>query len=149
MTSLSEKLADLSVRTKAAEDRVAKARTDTHERIEQQREKVRGEAEQALGKVKQQFEDGKGENRAYFQSLRAKVDADFEQMKRDATATKDKFETWQSGNYASDKESEAIATIDYATAAVAIAELQTLDAIAARARSDGKAEQSERSSTMA
>lgn len=149
MTALSQKLADLSVRTKTAEDRIAKAQTETHERIEQQRDKVRAEAELALGKVSKRFEEGKAENHTRFQALRAKVDADIDNLKQNASHTGDKFKAWQSDNAASDRETDAIAAIDYAVAAVTIAEFQTLDAIAARSRADNKLEQSQPAPTMA
>jgi hypothetical protein len=138
MKPLSKKLAELSVQAKTAEDRVAMAQTEAHERIEQKREQVRNETEQALGKVKQQFEQAKGETRTRFETLHAKVNADFEQMKKDASEKKSRFEAWQAENYASDKEADAIAAIDYAVAATKMAELQTLDAIAARAQADTK-----------
>lgn len=141
MKPLSQKLAELSVQAKTAEERVAKVQTEAHEHIEQKRDQVRYETEQALGKVKQRFEEAKGETRTRFETLHAKVNADFEQMKKDAGESKLKFEAWQAENYASDKEADAFAAIDYAVAATKIAELQTLDAIAARARADTKAEQ--------
>ena len=149
MKPLSQKLAELSVQAKTTEDRVAKAQTEAHDRIEQRREQVRRETEQALGKVKQRFEEAKGETRTRFETLHAKVNADFEQMKKDAGEKKSKFEAWQAENYASDKEADALAAIDYAVAATKIAELQTLDAISARAEAQSRAEQTEATPTMA
>lgn len=149
MKPLSQKLAELSVQAKTAEDNVAKAQTEAHERIEEKREQVRHETEQALGKVKQRFEEAKGETRTRFETLHAKVNADFEQMKKDAGEKKSKFEAWQAENYASDKEADALAAIDYAVAATKIAELQTLDAISARAEAQSRAEQTQATPTMA
>ena len=96
---------------------------------------------QALGKVKQHVEEAKGEARTRFNALQGKVNADVEQMKQDMSHAKGKFETWQAENYASDKEADALAAIDYALAATKLAEFQTLDAIAARAEADSRAEQ--------
>lgn len=141
MKPLSQKFAELSVQAKTTEDRVAKAQTEAREHVEQRREQVRHEAEQALGKVKQRFNEAKGETRSRLETLHAKVNADFEQMKKDAGEKKRKFEVWQAENYASDKEADAIAAIDYAVAATKMAELQTLDAIAAREEAGGRAEQ--------
>jgi uncharacterized protein YjbJ (UPF0337 family) len=149
MKPLSQHLAELSVQAKNAEDRVTKAQSQAHEHIEQQRAQVREETERALGKVKQRFEDAKGETRRRFNALQAKVSSDFEQMKLQATESKHKFEAWQAENYASDKEADAIAAIDYAVAATKIAELQTLDAIAARAEAGSKAEKIEVTPTLA
>jgi len=141
MKPLSAKLGELSIQAKNAEDRVAEAQTEMRERLEQKRAQVRTETEQALGKVKLQVEEAKGETRTRFNALRAKVDGDFEQMRQDATRAKGEFEAWQAENYASDKEADALAAIDYAVAATKLAELQTLDAIAARAEAEGRAEQ--------
>lgn len=149
MKPLSQKLAELSVQAKTTEDNVAKAQTEAHERIEQKRNQVRHETEQALGKVKQRFEEAKGESRLRFETLHAKVTADFEQMKKDADEKKSKFEAWQAENYASDKEADALAAIDYAVAATKIAELQTLDAISARAEAQSRVEQTQATPTMA
>jgi DNA anti-recombination protein RmuC len=149
MKPLSQKLAELSAQAKTTEDHVAKAQTEAHDRLQQRREQVRQETEKALGKVKQRLETAKGETRMRFDALHAKVNADFEQMKKDAGEKKRKFEAWQAQNYAGDKEADALAAIDYAVAATKIAELQTLDAIAARVEADSKSEQIKVSPTMA
>ena len=149
MKPLSQKLAELSVQAKKAEDRVTQAQTEAHERIEQQRDQVHQETEAALGKVKQRVDEVKGESRARFETLQAKVDSDFAQIRRDTDERKSKFEAWQANNYASDKESDAIAAIDYAIAATKMAELQTLDAISARARAETKADQIQPTPTLA
>jgi hypothetical protein len=149
MKPLSQKLSELSVQAKTTEDRVAQARTEARERLEQRREQVRYEAEQALAKVKEGFQEVKGEARTRFDALHAKVNADFEQLKKDAGEKKRTFEAWQAENYASDKEADAVAAIDYALAATKIAELQTLDAIAARAAAEERAEQIHVTPTMA
>ena len=149
MKPLSQKLAELSVEAKQTEESVAKAQTQAREHIEQKREQVRRETEQALGKVKQQFESVKGEARTRFDALHAKVSSDFEQVKQQAHETKSKFETWQAESYASDKEADALAAIDYAIAATKIAELQTLDAIAARGEASARTEQIQPTPTMA
>lgn len=78
----------------------------------------------------------KGDARTRFDSLQAKVDADVDNVKQHASQTRQKFESWQANNYADDKEADALAAIDYAMAATKLAELQTLDAIAARAEAD-------------
>jgi len=141
MKPLSQKLAELSVQAKSTEDRVSKAQSQAHDHFEQQREELRQETEQALGKVKRHVEEAQGEARTRFSALQAKVNADFEQMKEDSNRRKEKLEAWQAENYASDKEADAEAAIDYAIAATKMAELQTLDAISARVRADTKAEQ--------
>jgi hypothetical protein len=149
MKPLSQKLAELSVQAKSAEDRAAKARSEARERIEQQREQIRQETEQALGKIKQHVDSATGEARTRLNLLQAKVDADFAQMKQDAAEKKAKLEAWQAENYATDKEADAEAAIEYAIAATKMAEFQTLTAIAARARADFKSEQVQEAPTLA
>lgn len=70
-------------------------------------------------------------------------------MKQDAHETKQKFEARQAENYASDKEADAAAAIEYAIAATRMAEFQTLSAIVARARADSKTEQPQPTPTLA
>jgi len=140
MKPLSEHFAKLSEQSKIAEDRVAVAQSQIREQLDRQRDQVRREAEQALGELKQQFDEAKGETRTRLEALHTKVDGDFEQMRQRANQAKRKFESWQADNYATDREADAIAAIDYAIASTKLAELLTLDAIAARAEAEGKAE---------
>lgn len=141
MKPLSTKLAELSVEARNTEDRANKAQNEVRERIEQQRDEARARAEQALATVNQRVNEVKGEARTRFNTLQAKVDADFENMKQQAAEKRHKFEAWQANNYADDKQADALAAIDYAIAATKMAELQTLDAIVARADADSRSEQ--------
>jgi hypothetical protein len=143
MKPLSQKLAELSVQAKTTEDRVAKAQTEAREHIEQRREQVRQEAEQTLDEIRQRFQATQGEARTRLEALHAKVNSDFTQLKKEAGEKRQKFEAWQAENYASDKEADALAAIDYAIAATRMAELQTLDAVAARVEADSRARQVE------
>jgi gas vesicle protein len=141
MKPLSQKLAELSVEARNTEERVANAQNTARERIEEKREQARAQAQQALGKVTDRVNEVKGEARTRFNGLQAKIDADFENVKQHAAEKREKFESWQAKNYADDKEADALAAIDYAIASTKIAELQTLDAIAARAEADVRSEQ--------
>jgi hypothetical protein len=136
MQPLSERLSELSAQAKKAEDRFAKAQTETKEKLEQQRDEARAQAEHALSKVSERVSDAKGDARDRYNSLQAKIDADFDTMKQNAAERREKFESWQANNYANDKEADALAAVDYAIAATKLAESQTLDAIAARAEAD-------------
>ena len=143
MKPLSQKLAQLSVEAKNTEERVSKAQTQARERLDQQRKEARAKAEEALGNVKQHVNSFKGETRAGFDALQAKVQVDVDNMKQQASEDRARFKSWQANNYANDKEADAEAAIDYAIAATRIAELQTLDAISARAEAEVKAAQIE------
>jgi uncharacterized protein YjbJ (UPF0337 family) len=149
MQPLSQNLAELSAQAKKAEDRVAKAQSETKERLEQQRDEARARAEQALSKVSERVNEAKGEARTRFEALQAKVNADFDNLKQRSAERREKFESWQANNYADDKEDDAVAAIDYAIAATRLAESQTLDAIAARAEADVRAEHVELSQPTA
>jgi hypothetical protein len=143
MKPLSQHLADLSVQAKNTEGHVAKAQTQAKEKLEQKREQVRQEAQRALETVQQSVSQARDETRTRFDSMHAKLNSDFDKLRQQATEKKEKFEAWQAKNYADDKELDAVAAIDYAIAATKIAELQTLDAIVARAEALDRAEQVE------
>ena len=141
MKPLSQHLAKLSVQAKATEDQVAKAQSEAKDRLETTREKARQEAQQALETVQQHVSAARDETRTRFDGLHAKVNSDFDKLREQATEKKQMFEAWQAKNYAEDKELDARAAIDYAIAATKIAELQTLDAIGARAEAIARSEQ--------
>jgi hypothetical protein len=141
MKPLSQHLADLSIQAKTTEDRVAKAQSEAKEKLDQKREQVRKEAQQALETVQQRVGEARDETRTRFDAMHAKLNSDFDKLRQQASEKKQKFEAWQANNYADDKELDAIAAIDYAIAATKIAELQTLDAIVARAEALERSEQ--------
>lgn len=141
MKPLSEQLANLSVEAKHAEDRARKAQTEAKERLEQRREHVREETEAALDKVKSGLSRASADAQLRSRQLKSKVDSDFEHLKDRHEERKRKLEAWQANNYATDKEADAEALINYAIASVRMAELGVLDAIDARLRAEAKAEQ--------
>jgi len=143
MESLSQHLSELSAQAKKAEDRVARAQSETKERFEQQREETHREAQAALDKVSQGVERASEGTKAHFAQLKSKVDADMERMSENASARKGNFEAWQADNYANDKSADAQAAIGYAIASVKMAEVATLDAIEARGKAEIKADQSQ------
>jgi membrane protein involved in colicin uptake len=141
MQPLSQNLAELSAQAKKAEDRVAKAQSETKERIEQQRDEAHREAEAALDRVSEGISRASDGTKTHFEQLKSKVDGDMQRMKEDASARRTSFEAWQANNYANDKAADAEAAISYAVVAVKMAEVATLDAIEARGRAEVKAEQ--------
>ncbi len=138
MKPLSEHLAQLSVQAKQTEDRISKAQSEAREQIEQRREKIRQETQQALDRAKQKVAEVKDEAQTGARTLKAKINADLGTLREQARQDRRDFKAWQAANYADDKEADAVAAIDYAVAAVKLAEFQTLDAIAARAEAIGK-----------
>ena len=131
MTSLSRQLADLSERAKAAEDRIAAAQAEARERVNARREQIEQEVQTALNRVEQGFTEVKEEARSQFAALQTKVSSDFQNMKDRIARANRKREVFFAQEYAEDMAYEAALAIDYATAAIAIAELAALDAIAA------------------
>jgi len=143
MEPLSQQLEQLSAQAKKTEDRIAKAQTETKERVQQHLDEAHREAEAALNKVNKDVERTSEGTKDYFAQLKAKTDADMERMREDATNRKTKFEAWQANNYANDKAADARAAIGYGIAAIKVAEVATLHAIEARARAEIKADQVE------
>ena len=132
MKPLSQHLTELSIQVRKAEERVAKAQSDVKERLEEKREQVHRETEQALESVRQRVSQSREETRTRFDAMHAKLNSDFDRLRQHVTEKKQRFQSWQANNNADDKELDALAAIDYAIAATKIAELQTIEAIAAR-----------------
>jgi hypothetical protein len=141
METLSQHLSELSAQAKKAEDRVARAQSETKDRLEEQRAEVHREAEAALDRVSEGLARASEGTKMHVTQLKSKVDADLERIREDASARKTKFEAWQASNFANDKAADAQAAIGYAVAAVKMAEVASLDAIEARGSAEIKAEQ--------
>jgi len=140
MKPLLQNLAELRVQAKQAEDRVARAQSDSRERFDEIRGKLCMEAERALENVQQRVRESREETERRFEPLHSKLNSDFDRLRKQASEKRQRLEAWQAKNYAQDKELDALAAIDYAIATTKIAELQTLDAIRARADAVEKAE---------
>lgn len=143
MEPLSQALSELSVQTKKTEDRIAKAKAETKERVEQHLDEAHREAEAALARVNEDVERASEGTKAHFEQLKSKVNSDIERMREDASARKGKFEAWQANNYANDKAADARAAVLYAVATIKMAEVATLNAIEARGRAEIKADQAQ------
>lgn len=140
MEPLSRQLSELSAQAKKVEDCVARAQSETKERLEEQREKAHQEAHAALERVRDTVDRASEGTKTHFAELRSKIDTDFHRVRENASAREQKFEAWQAGNYANDKAADAQATIGYAVAAIKLAEVATLDAVEARTKAEIKAE---------
>ena len=141
--SLSQQLAELSAEAKKAEDRFAQAQSQAKDHLTQQREHVQRETEAALQNVNEKLSSASADAQARTSEIKSKVDSDFDHLKQRAGESKEKFEAWQAGNYADDKQADAEAAIGYAIASVKMAELATIDAVEARARAEIKADQAQ------
>jgi hypothetical protein len=118
---LSQQLADLSVRAKNAEDAVAAAENEAHEKIEARKEQARAAAAKATEKVNQEIKsvgDTAGRN---WTAVRTKV-----------ARAKHDLDARHAESHAERLEWEAGVAIDYAIASVEQAKLAVLDAVSSR-----------------
>ena len=132
MAKLSEQLADLSVRAKTAEDAVAAAQKEAHDRIETRKQQARAAAEKAIEKVDQHIKSAGDSATKNWNALKAKVTADMDALKAGVAQRKRELDTKLAEKQADRLEWEAGVAIDYAIASVEQAQLAVLDAIDAR-----------------
>jgi chromosome segregation ATPase len=133
---LSEQLADLSVHAREAEDAVAAAQKETHDRILARWEQARADATATTEKVNQQIQSA-GDNAAKgWNARKAKIAADMEALKTKVARKKHELDARRAENEADGLEWDAGLAIDYAIASVDQARLAVLDAIACRIQAD-------------
>jgi hypothetical protein len=133
---LSEQLAELSVRAKHAEDAVAAAQKEAHEKIEQRKEQAHAAAMEATEKVNQEVKSVKDTASRNWKALEAKITADVQVLKAGIVHRKREREAGRAEHTAERLEWEAGFAIDYAVASIEQAELAVLDAIAGRVEAD-------------
>ena len=129
---LSEQLADLSVHAKHAEDALAGAKKEAHDKVLARKEQARAAATAAAEKVNHDIQSAKDTATRNWSAVRAKVTADINTLKADVAHKKHDLDAKLAENHASRLESEAGFAIDYAIASVEQAEWSVLDAVAAR-----------------
>ena len=132
MKSLSQQLADLSVRAKAAEDRVAAVQGETRERLASSRKQAETDLHHALGRVEQRYNEAKNDVQGHFAAFKTKVSSDIQSLKDRVARANDEHKASHAERHAEDMAYEAALAIEYAVSAVSMAELAALDAIAAR-----------------
>jgi len=133
---LSEQLADLSVHAKKAEDTVAAAQKETHDKITSRWEQARADATAATEKVNQQIQSV-GESAARdWNARKAKIAADIDALKARVLRKKHELDARHAEREADRLEWDASVAIDYAIAAVDQAKLAVLDALAGRIQAE-------------
>jgi sulfite reductase alpha subunit-like flavoprotein len=132
--TLSEQLADLSVRAKQAEDAVAAAKQETHEKIISRWEQARADATVTTDKVNQQIRSAGDSAAKDWNARKAKVAADMEALKAKVVRKKHELDAKRAESEADNLEWDASFAIDYAIASVDQARLAVLDALAGRIR---------------
>ena len=129
---LSEHLADLSVRAKHAEDALAAAQREAHDKVVARKEHARAAATAATEKVNSDIKSAENTATKNWNAVRAKVAADINTLKADVAHKKHDLDAKRAESYASRLEWEANVAIDYAIASVEQAEWAVLDAIVGR-----------------
>jgi hypothetical protein len=129
---LSEQLAELSVHAKNAEDAVAAAEKEAHEKVDALREQARAAATEATEKVNQQIKSVKDKASRNWNALQAKIAADIQNLKSEIGERKRELKADRAEDTAERLEWEAGFAIDYAVASIEQARLAVLDAVAGR-----------------
>ena len=133
---LSEQLADLSAHAKKAEDTVAAAQKETHERIMSRWEQARADATATTEKVNQQIQSVDDSIAKDWKARKAKIAADIDALKSKVARKKRELDARLAEKDADRLEWDASLAIDYAIAAVDQARLAVLDAVAGRIQAD-------------
>jgi hypothetical protein len=129
---LSAQLADLSARAKNAEDSIAKAQKETHDKVVAIKEKARADVNTALARLDRDIKSAGDDITGFWNSLKAKVAADKTAWDARITQIKHDVSAGLAEDYANQLEWEASFAIAYVEAAIEEAKAATLDAVAAR-----------------
>ena len=133
---LSQQLADLSVRAKNAEDALAAAKKEAHDKVEARKEQARAAATKATEKVNQEIKSASDTAVKSWAVIRAKIAADMNTLKAGAAHAKHDIDARHAENRAERLEWEAGVAIDYAIASVEQAKLAVLDAVVGRVEAE-------------
>ena len=129
---LSERLAELSAHAKKAEDTVAAAQKETHDKIVLRWEQARADATATTEIVNEQIESVGDRATTDWNARKAKVAADMNALKAKVVRKKRELDARRAENEADRLEWDASVAIDYAIAAVDQARLAVLDAVDSR-----------------
>ena len=139
MAKLSEQLADLSVRAQHAEDAIAAAQKEAHDKVMARREQARAAATAAIEKVDRNIKSAGDSVKSVgdaaarkWAALQTKIAGDLQSVKSGIAQTKHDWDARRAESQADRLEWEAGLAVDYAIASVEQAELAVLDAVAGR-----------------
>src|SRR5215470_10603923 len=133
---LSEQLSDLSVHARKAEDAVAAAQKETHDKIMSRWEQARADATATTEKVNQQIQSVSDSVAKDWNARKAKIAADMDSLKAKVVRKKHELDARHAEKEADRLERTAGLAIDYAIAAVDQARLAVLDAVAGRIQAE-------------
>lgn len=129
---LSEKLADLSVRAKSAEQALDSAEQEAHDKIVARMEQAHAAATEAVKKVNQEVKSANDAATRNWTAVKAKIADDVNHLKADVAHKKHERDVKRAESRAEQLEWEAGFAIDYAVASVEQAKLAVLDALDGR-----------------
>jgi hypothetical protein len=134
--SLSEQLADLSVRAKNAEDALAAAKKEGHDKIAARKEQARAAATTAVEKVNRDITSAGDSAARNWNTVKAKIEADITALKTRVARTEHDRDVKRAEKHAEHLEWEASFAVDYAIASVEQAKLAVLDAVEGRVEAE-------------
>ncbi len=129
---LSEQLSALSMRAKNAEDAVAAAQKEAHDKVMARREQSRVAAAAAVAKVDQDMKSIGDTATKNWNVLKAKIAADMDSLKANIAQRKQDRGVKRADDHAKRLEQEAVVAVDYAIASIEQAKLAVLDAVVGR-----------------
>jgi vacuolar-type H+-ATPase subunit I/STV1 len=134
---LSEQLSDLSEHAKSAEDAIAAARKEAHDKVTERRAQTHAAAEAAIEKVNKDIKSvGDAASRTWT-GFQTKINADVEALKAGIAQRTHERDVRRAQNQAEKLENEAAFAIDYAVASIEQAKLAVLDAMIGRMEVEG------------
>jgi uncharacterized membrane-anchored protein YhcB (DUF1043 family) len=132
MQPLSEALADLSQRAKAAEDAFKASRTENKEKIDAQIDETRAAAERLRKQVQQNASAATDRMKSQWNDLQGRIAKTVERMRTDVEVRKQVFAADRAEARAELAEEEANAAVADASGAIEYARYAVLNAAAAR-----------------
>jgi DNA polymerase II small subunit/DNA polymerase delta subunit B len=133
---LSEQLSDLSVRAKNAEDAVAAAQKEAHEKVVARREQSRAAVSAAIDKVDKDIKSAGDTTAGHWEAFKAKINSDMEGLKQKIAEKRHERDVRHAQGHADRLEMEAACSVDYAIASIEQAKLAVLDAMVGRVEAE-------------
>jgi hypothetical protein len=129
--SMSDRLAELSMRARTVEDAVAAARGEQRAAVLARREQTRADAAAAADRVEQDLRSVGNAIAGQWKALQAKIQDDIERLKTNFADRRVERSVHHAADRAARLETDASIAIDYAAAAIEDAKLAVLDAVLA------------------
>ena len=133
---LSQQLANMSARAKTAEDAIAAAKNEAHDKIVARRDQTRAAATAAFEKMNRDIKSIEDSAGQHWGALKAKLAADTNFVKANIAEFKNERDAKRAESRAEKLEREATFAVDYAVASIEQAKLAVLDAVIGRAEAE-------------